>query len=99
MATLLIILHGSGGTGPGLRTLFEALPIDKFHGRTFRQVADLGSIEILTPTAPLRRYTPCAGVKMNVWFDRSERFNSEGLDSREDIEGVNESLAKVCCVV
>jgi predicted esterase len=100
MATLLIVLHGSGGSGPELRMAFEALPLQHFHGRTFQQAAQMNQrynhgIEILTPTAPSRPYTPCLGEELNVWFDRSENFDVEGLASKEDSRGVDESLKRL----
>ena len=96
MSALIIFLHGSGGTGPGIRVVLEALPLANFGGRTFRQVADLSSIDILTPTANKRPYTPAYGDYMTVWFDRALNFHSEGTQSSEDIEGVDISIARVC---
>jgi predicted esterase len=95
MATLVIALHGSGGSGSELRMVFEAVPLQQFHGHTFRQVADLSSTELCTPTAPERPYRPCLNERMNVWFNRSADFMTEGMDSAEDLAGVDESLAQV----
>ncbi|RYH01315.1 hypothetical protein EON65_48460 [archaeon] len=83
----LVFLHGSGGSGRELRSYLEACRLSDFHGRTFRQVLDSVNIDLYTPTAPSRPYSPAAGEHMNVWFDRSYHFPREGLRSEEDHQG------------
>jgi predicted esterase len=92
---LLIFLHGSGSSGRDLRTYIECVPLVEFNHNTFRQVADINSIDIIYPTATLRPYTAAMDMPLNVWFDRSSDFNIKGLDDKEDIEGVNFSSNKI----
>lgn len=96
---LLIFLHGSGSSGRDLRTYIECVPLVEFNHNTFRQVADINSIDIIYPTAPLRPYSAAMGMQLNVWFDRSSNFHIEGLDSSEDIEGVNISSNKIIEII
>lgn len=94
--TLLILLHGSGGNGPELRTYLDTIPLEHFGHRTFRSVAAERNIQYICPTAASRPYTPALGQVMNVWFDRSDSFIRRGFeDPAEDIEGANNSVNQV----
>jgi hypothetical protein len=93
--TLLVFLHGSGGTGPEIRSFLDSVPLEQFGLKTFRSVAEEKNIEYICPTAVKRAYTPAMGEKMNVWFDRSGDFNCRGIDDREDIAGANSSVNQV----
>lgn len=89
--TLLVFLHGSGGTGPFLQTYLETAPLKAFGYETFWDLLRAEDIDIMTPTAPMRRYSAAGGEKMNVWFDRSPFFFHEGLASQEDVEGIDQA--------
>lgn len=93
--TALIFLHGSGSSGREIRSYLEALPVPKLDYKTFRQVMDTLDIDIYTPTAESRPYTPFGGEEANVWFDRSPNFLNEGLRTQEDVKGTDESLTKL----
>ena len=94
MATLLIFLHGSGGTGRDIRDYLD-LPLDAFQHRTFGEVAEMANIDIITPTASERPYTPMNREPTRGWFDRSPNFIQLGCDDVEDTHGVNESIHQV----
>ncbi|KAJ1418985.1 hypothetical protein B484DRAFT_400334, partial [Ochromonadaceae sp. CCMP2298] len=70
----LIFLHGSGSSGRDMRFYLESAPLPGFDYRTFRQVADDLSIDLITPTAETRPYTAMAGERCRVWFDRPLDF-------------------------
>lgn len=96
MRTLLVFLHGSGGSGPDLRTFLEIAPLEAFQLKTFRQLADMSNIDILTPTAPMRPYEAALKQPMSIWFQRSSSFMSHGPEEKyEDTSGVEESLEQV----
>jgi predicted esterase len=88
----LLFLHGSGGDGREISTYLASLPLLNFQARTFRQILDDLDIDLYTPTAKERPYSPIGGDYMTVWFDRSPRFMIEGLNSPEDTSGIDESL-------
>jgi Phospholipase/Carboxylesterase len=93
--TLLIFLHGSGGTGPELRTFLDTIPLEQFGMKTFYNVTKEKSIEYVCPTAVKRPYTPAMGESMNVWFDRGADFVRNGLNDKEDLPGANGSVNQV----
>eukprot|EP00981_Chlorochromonas_danica_P000671 scaffold146_cov171-Ochromonas_danica.AAC.20 len=89
-AALMCVCHGSSGIE--LKTFLESYRLPQFNLQTFRQVLDGLAIDLYTPTAPNRSYSPANGEKMNVWFDRNPRFLQEGMKSQEDLMGINHSL-------
>jgi predicted esterase len=91
----LLFMHGSGSSGNEIRTYLESVSIPKLGFKTFRQAADSFDIEIVTPTADLRPYTAMGGELMNVWFDRSPSFISNGLNEVEDTTGADRSISKI----
>jgi predicted esterase len=95
MKTALVFLHGSGSNGLELRSYLETLPLEQFGYKTFRDVADMASITIFTPTSDVIPYTPMDGERMNVWFDRSSNFVSLGLNDSEDLNGSDRSIKTV----
>jgi predicted esterase len=99
MKTLLIFLHGSGSNGPELRTYLESIPLEDFQHRTFRALLDENHIDLMTPTALERKYSPAGGESMNVWYDRTPNFLQEGLSSIEDIDSVTQSWQRLCHLV
>ncbi|CAN2387446.1 Lysophospholipase-like protein 1, partial [Pristimantis euphronides] len=57
----VIFLHGSGDTGPGIKSwIWEILKKD----------LEFSHIKVIFPTAPAQPYTPMMGGISNVWFDR-----------------------------
>jgi predicted esterase len=92
----LLVLHGSGGNGREIREFLEEYPIDSQNMQTFHQLMDSIDCDIHTPTSKVRRYSAAGGERMNVWFDRSPRFQREGLDSEEDTDGVTQSIRELC---
>lgn len=89
----LLFLHGSGSSGMELRGFLESCRLPALNLRTFRQVLEQIGVDLFTPTAPTRSYSPAGGEEMNVWFDRSRNFIQEGLNSKEDSLGTDKSLA------
>lgn len=89
---VLIFLHGSGGNGSEVRSYLESLPLPKYGYNTFGDVLSSWNIDLYTPTAKERRYSACYGERMNVWFDRSENFQEEGLATAEDTAGIDQSI-------
>ncbi|KAH8271812.1 hypothetical protein KR044_006603 [Drosophila immigrans] len=59
----VILFHGSGDTGAGIKDWVRSLL-----GRDF----DGSHIRYVYPTAPWQSYTPFEGDKANVWFDRQK---------------------------
>ncbi|XP_069787355.1 lysophospholipase-like protein 1 [Narcine bancroftii] len=57
----VIILHGSGDTGEGLRAWIKDV---------LKQDLIFQHIRLIYPTAPSRPYTPMNGSPSNIWFDR-----------------------------
>jgi predicted esterase len=98
MKTLIIFLHGSGGTGHDLGKFLGINRYRSFEGKTFIQKAQENGISIITPTAPLQSYSPAFGEKVNVWFDRSPNFielgrNDIEYDPRFSIQNVNKIIS------
>ena len=93
--TLVVFLHGSGGTGPEIWSFLDTIPLETFGMRTFRSVADEKKIDFVCPTAVKRPYTPALGERMNVWFDREGDFNRKGIKGLEDLKGANNSIQEV----
>ena len=90
-----MFLHDSTSNGVELRTYFETVPIPTFGYRTFRDVAELASIEILTPTATPISYKLMGGLTMNAWYNRSSDYIPSKSEGTEDIEGMERSLEMV----
>eukprot|EP00596_Hydrurales_sp_CCMP1899_P008800 CAMPEP_0119051804 /NCGR_PEP_ID=MMETSP1177-20130426/73298_1 /TAXON_ID=2985 /ORGANISM="Ochromonas sp, Strain CCMP1899" /LENGTH=354 /DNA_ID=CAMNT_0007031129 /DNA_START=113 /DNA_END=1178 /DNA_ORIENTATION=- len=97
--TLVVFLHGSGGTGPDLRSFLDLVPLEQFGHKTFRKVAEEKNIEYICPTAVMRPYTAAMGQKTNVWFDRSGDFTQKGLDDYEDLETTNSSVTQILSLI
>lgn len=98
MKTLVIFLHGSGGTGPCLRErLMQNL--DVFNSKSFLVMASERNIDIITPTSDVAPYAPAFGDRMNIWHNRSPNFLSLGRDDREYISEVNNSIRKISSIV
>jgi predicted esterase len=95
----LFFLHGSGGNGKELRSYLQQMPLRQFQLKSFGDVLKENNFDLFTPTAKVRRYTPMGGEKMSVWFDRSSNFVSEGLNSSEDTEGMDNSLQYIKSLV
>ena len=93
--TLLVFLHGSGGTGPEIRSFLHSIQVEKHAMQTFHSLAKARNIDYVCPTANIRRYTPAMGERMNVWFDRGVDFQRKGLNDLEDLEGANTSVNQV----
>ena len=94
----IIMLHGSGGSGASLRDGIDYIPLTQLHGyQTLMEALNNNKnnyrYEIITPTAKLRPYTYHGGEYTRVWFDRSVDFHETGLDDKEDVDGINQSLA------
>lgn len=92
------MLHGSGGSGASLRDGIDYIPLRQLHGyQTLMETLNNNKInhryEVITPTANLRPYTYHGGEYTRVWFDRSVDFHEKGLDDKEDIDGINQSLS------
>ena len=90
MKVLMIFMHGSGGDGRELSTYFDIYPL-MFEKtlQTFREHAKSHDIDIVTPSAPSRPYSPALGACMNVWYDRSPTFPACGMDDIDDTVGIN----------
>eukprot|EP01035_Chromulina_nebulosa_P059951 gene59951-82021_t len=109
MKTIVLLLHGSGGTGMQLRTFLETAPINSLGQRTFREILDAGlscesgkrtgPISLVTPTSDVMPYTPLGGETLNVWFDRSPQFLSRGMEDREDLIGADRSIDKLFPII
>ena len=91
----LVFMHGSGSSGPELRSYLESIPLEQFDYQTFRQVMDTMGMDLITPSAASRSYGPFGGERANVWFDRSPDFLETGLDDLEDTRGAERSLGSV----
>ncbi len=88
----LLILHGSGGNGGEIREFLDEYPIEHQNWQTFHQLMNGINCDIHSPSSKVIRYSPAGGERMNVWFDRSPRFQREGLDSEEDSDGATQSI-------
>lgn len=98
--TALIFLHGSGGDGVEVKSFLDCLPLTDFGHETFSDVAKSIDMDIITPTADTRRYTAMNYERLNIWFDRTAKFFSkDGLDDKEDLDGVELSLSKIFKII
>jgi hypothetical protein len=95
MTTLLVYFHGSGSNGPEFRNYLDNTFL-KTYRKSFCDVLSDLSIDIITPTATLQKYIPCANELMNVWFNRSANFDIVGRDDVEYIDGIEISIKIVC---
>lgn len=95
----LLFMHGSGSCGQDIAGYLDNITLADHDYNTFRDIAQSLSIDIITPTSDVRRYTPMGGERCNVWFDRTASFIREGMNDTEDFEGaersINQILAKV----
>lgn len=85
MTTVLLCLHGSGDTGPGLRRWMSALLPD------FETTFEKRGVSIIFPSAKEIPYTMNGGEKQRVWFDRIGLTYS----SPEDAVGVRRSASEI----
>jgi len=72
----VIILHGTGHTGPGLK---EWVKLEMGEDLRFPHA------RVIYPTAPERPYTPYQGTISTVWFDRLKLTN----EVPEHLESIN----------
>ncbi|XP_073528025.1 lysophospholipase-like protein 1 isoform X2 [Phyllobates terribilis] len=72
----VIFLHGSGDTGPGIKSWIREI---------LKKDLAFSHIKVIFPTAPARPYTPMNGGISNVWFDR----HKISIDSPEHLDSVN----------
>ncbi|KAG8443768.1 hypothetical protein GDO86_009085 [Hymenochirus boettgeri] len=72
----VIFLHGSGDSGPGIRSWIREI---------LKQDLAFKHIKVIFPTAPARPYTPMNGAVSNVWFDRYKI----SISSPEHLESVD----------
>lgn len=87
---VLIMLHGSGDTGPGLRNALKHVA----GGYLVRSLRERG-VEILTPSAEPRSYFQAPGQKSSVWFDRHDFAPT----AKEHTESINESAARLAALL
>lgn len=69
-----------------------------YEQRTFVQECVKCNIDLITPTASERPYTPAMRMPMNVWFDRPANFQETGAADpcvEEDLAGTDESLGRL----
>mmetsp|Transcript_39873 Transcript_39873/g.40666 ORF Transcript_39873/g.40666 Transcript_39873/m.40666 type:complete len:346 (+) Transcript_39873:157-1194(+) len=98
--TALIFLHGSGGNGAGTKSSLDCIPLKAFQYKTFREIAESKGIIYFTPTAPKRPYTPALNTRMNVWFDRSDKWQSLNISNpHEDIDGIESSIEQIMTLI
>lgn len=99
-SALLVFLHGSGSSGPELRTFLDAAPLDACDRSFSRALREDLRCDLLCPTAEQRPYTPSLGMPSNVWFDRSSHFLQRGIaDDTEDEQGVAASVAQITAIL
>ncbi|XP_040286381.1 lysophospholipase-like protein 1 [Bufo bufo] len=72
----VIFLHGSGDTGPGIKSWIREILKKDFA---------FSHVKVIFPTAPARPYTPMKGGISNVWFDRYKI----SMDSPEHLDSIN----------
>ncbi|XP_017206834.3 lysophospholipase-like protein 1 isoform X1 [Danio rerio] len=81
----VIFLHGSGDTGPGLRSwVLDVLG----------QNLAFENIRVIYPTAPLRPYTPMRGAPSHVWFDR-HKISQHCPEHLESIDSMCDHLGDI----
>ena len=88
MANLLVFLHGSGDSGPGVRSWAD--PTGAFE----RRLRSLGVV-CSWPSAPARPYSLMGGAQSAVWFDRTALLPS----GPEDHDGVATSCEQVSALI
>lgn len=81
---VVVWLHGLGDSGHGFAPIVPELRIPP----------ELG-IRFVFPHAPVRPVTINNGMAMNAWYD----IKSLDMNQRADLEGVNESAAKVQALI
>ncbi|XP_075720715.1 lysophospholipase-like protein 1 isoform X2 [Rhinoderma darwinii] len=72
----VIFLHGSGDTGPGIKSWIREI---------LKKDLAFSHMKVIFPTAAARPYTPMRGGISNVWFDRYKI----SIDSPEHLDSVN----------
>ncbi|KAM9316855.1 lysophospholipase-like protein 1 [Gastrophryne carolinensis] len=72
----VIFLHGSGDSGPGIRSWIREI---------LKKDLAFKHIKVIFPTAPARPYTPMMGMMSNVWFDR----HKISINSPEHLESID----------
>ena len=97
--TVMVMLHGSGSTGIELRQYLSHIPLgEEYQQRTFIEECARLQIDIITPTALEKPYSPAMRMPMSVWFDRPANFAVLGSadDCKdEDVVGINSSLERI----
>jgi predicted esterase len=68
---------------------------DEYNFDSFHEICFAKGIQIFTPTAESRPYSPAMQQQLTVWFDRSENYLDEGLDDDEDEEGTEKSIVTI----
>ncbi|KAG6929153.1 lysophospholipase like 1, partial [Chelydra serpentina] len=81
----VILLHGSGDTGPGVRAWIK---------QVLNQDLVFQHIKVIYPTAPARPYTPMRGALSTVWFDRW-KISNECPEHIETIDSMCQVLTNV----
>ncbi|KAM9155807.1 lysophospholipase-like protein 1 isoform 1-T1 [Pangshura tecta] len=81
----VILLHGSGDTGPGVRAWIK---------QVLNQDLVFQHIKVIYPTAPARPYTPMRGALSTVWFDRW-KISNECPEHIETIDSMCQVLTSV----
>ena len=94
-STCIVIFHGPGSSGSELRCYLDNVPLEDFEFRTFSQVAQSLSIDVVTPTAKPRSYAVIGGERCNVWADRSPDFMKLGLEGMVDKSGIDATLNEI----
>ncbi|WP_418317354.1 alpha/beta hydrolase [Piscinibacter sakaiensis] len=78
----LIVLHGLGADGNDFVPLCNELDL-----------ASVGPVRFVFPHAPMQRVTINAGMVMRAWYDILSL--GDGVDRREDEQGLRASMAEV----
>ncbi len=94
-----VCLHGSGGNGRELAQYFGAIPIESCGFESFHDVCMARNIQIFTPTADERPYSPAMQMPLTVWFDRSANYLDGGLEDSEDREGIEKSMDTILKII
>lgn len=76
----IVWLHGLGDSGNGFAPIAPELKLDPSLG-----------VKFIFPHAPIRPVTINNGMEMRAWYD----IKSMDMDSRADLEGVNESSHEI----
>lgn len=79
-----------------MRGFLQTVALPAFDYKTFYQVLEGRSIDLICPTAAMRPYMPFDGEEANVWFNRSPTVFRRGtLDEYEDVTGTQQSIDKI----